>query len=303
MDANVALLSVGDNLPAGWRPPGDTEGRNFYLSSELARFYSEGADDYHELWAPELLKLSRSMIERLPLEDANRILDAGAGVGSLLPELSSRAPSAQVVGADLAEGMIALAPKDFGTAVMDARHLGFQAASFDVVVLAFVLFHVDDPGSVLAEALRVLQPGGTVGTVTWGEDPSYLALDVWNDELQAHGAPPPVGGFARYDTVNTTDKVRSLLAAMGFTGVGAWTGLYENRMTLEGFLRHRTGHGMSRLRFEALADDARASCIQSVRARLEDVGPAGFVDRTEVIYAMAERGRILPPPGHTEDER
>ena len=259
------------------------------MTSPLARFYSEGAEAYRELWAPELLSLSMPLLDRLPLSEASAVLDAGAGVGSLMQELHSRAPSARVTGVDLAEGMISLAPAGLGRAVMDARRLGFRSDTFDVAVMAFVLFHVPNPSAVLDSVAGVLKEGGTAGTVTWGEDPSYLALDIWSDELEAHGAPPPEPGFARYETVNTIGKVSDLLSAAGFTNVTTWTGLYENRMTLDGFLRHRTGHGMSRLRFESLDADARVACLEGVRDRLRSVGPEGFVDRTEVIYATAQR--------------
>ena len=47
-------------------------------------------------------------------------------------------------------------------AVMDAKHLGFPDASFDVVVAQYVITAVPDPEATLDEFARVLKPGGEI---------------------------------------------------------------------------------------------------------------------------------------------
>jgi ubiquinone/menaquinone biosynthesis C-methylase UbiE len=59
-----------------------------------------------------------------------------------------------------------------------------------VVVMAFMLFHVSQPEAALDEVRRVLGPDGAVGLTTWGRGATVAALEVWNDELDRHGAPP-----------------------------------------------------------------------------------------------------------------
>lgn len=215
---------------------------------------------------------------------ARRVLDLGSGVGSLLPAIRGQAGEALVVAADVAHGMLRLAPHTFPRVTSDAQHLPFSDRSFDAAVLAFMLFHVPEPMRALAETHRVLRAGAALGTITWGSDPSYLALDIWNDELEARGAAASPG-LARHDLVDTEGKVAEILRASGFSEIRTWVRIYELQMTLESFLRHRTGHGMSRGRFESLPEDARAELIASVRERLRDSGPDAFVDRSEVIYA------------------
>lgn len=252
----------------------------------LAAFYSESAAAYKEMWAPELLRLSRRLLDELPLAGARRVLDCGTGVGSLLPEIAAKASSTLVVGVDVSFGMLALAPRDFPRAAMDAARLGLAGGTFDVCVLAFVLFHLSAPAAGLEEAARVLAPGGTVGTITWGDDPSYPALNIWADELERHGA-APAGEIARHDFVNTTAKVEDHLTRTGYGAIRTWTGRYENRMTPEEFLAHRIGHGQSRRRFESLDADAQSRCLERVRSRLQHLDANAFVDRAEVIYAVA----------------
>jgi phosphatidylethanolamine/phosphatidyl-N-methylethanolamine N-methyltransferase len=47
-------------------------------------------------------------------------------------------------------------------AVMDARHLGFRDAFFDVVVAQYVITAVPDPEATLDEFARVTRPGGEI---------------------------------------------------------------------------------------------------------------------------------------------
>lgn len=257
------------------------------VAALLSRTYSAGAIAYKALWAPVIRPPSLQLLNELPLSGASRVADVGAGVGTLLLDIQKAAPRAFVVGVDRAEGMIKQGPADFAKAVMDARNLAFEEHSFDVVTMAFVLFHVNEPLSGLIEAARLLRNGGTIGTVTWGKGPSYPALDVWNEQLDAVGAAPVDQRFARHDLVDTPDKMRRLLERSGFVSIRSWTRPFEHRQSINEFLAHRTGHGASKRRLDSLRDSDRGTCIDRVRCRLQTLAPDDFVDRSEVVFAVA----------------
>jgi SAM-dependent methyltransferase len=180
---------------------------------KLSTLYSDAAGAYEELWAPELLPLSRELLPSLHLEGARDVLEGGAGVGSLLPDLRVHAPEATIVAADLSLGMLELAPREFHRVVVDASTLAFKNESFDVGILAFVLFHLFDPEQGIAEMARVLRPGGFIGTVTWGVQNDPLAYQVWAEAMESYGAPPQDPDYARHEVVDTPEKVESLMAA------------------------------------------------------------------------------------------
>ena len=129
------------------------------LVAQLARRYSQDAEAYRELWAPELLPLGMQLLDRMDVREVGRLLDLGAGVGALAGHERSAAPDARLVLADRAEGMLRLAPRETGRVVVDARALPFPDASFDAVIMAFMLFHVPEPTDGLAQAARVASTG------------------------------------------------------------------------------------------------------------------------------------------------
>lgn len=118
-------------------------------------------------------------------------------VDAVASHYSSRARAydalwAQVIAADRAQGMLARVSADVARVVADAQAPPFRARSFDVVVLAFVLFHVPNPARALTSARSRLRPDGGIGVTTWGQRSDAPALSVINEELaRANARKPP----------------------------------------------------------------------------------------------------------------
>src|ERR1700720_4488999 len=95
-----------------------------------------------------------------------RILEVGVGTGISLPGYS---PQNRIIGIDLSEAMLRKAQQRVADLsltnvekleVMDAEHLSFPDASFDVVVANHVISTVPHPEAALDECARMLRPGG-----------------------------------------------------------------------------------------------------------------------------------------------
>ncbi|HEX7298791.1 MAG TPA: methyltransferase domain-containing protein [Solirubrobacteraceae bacterium] len=151
---------------------------------------------------PDVVEQRRVVVDALGLSPGEDALDIGSGPGLLACDLAAAlGPAGSVVGIDPSESMLALsarrelapdaAPVSFLTG--DACALPFDDASFDVAVSTQVYEYVEDIAGALAEAHRVLRPGGRLlvldtdwDSVVWhSSDPERMrrVLAVWDAHL------------------------------------------------------------------------------------------------------------------------
>jgi phosphatidylethanolamine/phosphatidyl-N-methylethanolamine N-methyltransferase len=136
-------------------------------NAAIAKAYAHWAPVYDLVFGAVFERGRRAAIaaaERV----GGRILEVGVGTGISLP---AYAAENRIVGIDLSEPMLRKAQERVadkgchnvaGLAVMDAQHLGFPDASFDVVVGQYVITVVPDPEATLDEFFRVVRPGGEI---------------------------------------------------------------------------------------------------------------------------------------------
>ncbi len=127
------------------------------------------AGEMERRWSPGRTweSLARAVTGLVQLGD---VVDVGSGDGSVAQLLAGRARAWTCV--DRSERVLAAARSRLGKSrgvsfvAGDAAALPLPDASFDVALLLHVLAQVDSPARVLAEAARVLRPGGRLVAVT-----------------------------------------------------------------------------------------------------------------------------------------
>ena len=100
-------------------------------------------------------------------------LEIGAGVGAMSAQLLTLFPKFRMVATDYDTELVGMAEQvlsGFGRRASvqraDAARLPFQDGRFDLVLSAAMLHHVVDWDQALAEAVRVLRPGGRLLATT-----------------------------------------------------------------------------------------------------------------------------------------
>ena len=151
---------------------------------------------------------ARHLLSRL--KPGLRVLDVGCGPGTISVGLAKAVDPGQLHGVDKEESQVALARAAASAGghdnasfrAGDATDLPYEDDFFDVVHFHAVLMHVPDTRATLAEAKRVLRPGGIVSARELIGDSSFLKptlgclQDVWVtflNLLAANGGHPQLG--------------------------------------------------------------------------------------------------------------
>lgn len=130
-----------------------------------------------------------ALVEAAALTGREHVLDLGCGAGHTARAVAPRA--AHVTAVDVTPEMLAVAAglaRDRGLQNVELRHadvaaLPFEDARFDLVTSRFSAHHYGDPARALAEAARVLRPGGRfllIDTVA----PEDAALDTFYNAVE-----------------------------------------------------------------------------------------------------------------------
>lgn len=196
------------------REPSLLEGPNDHLHlveefDELAAFYEVLVRPFSTPIFDEALAVMRRY-----LAPDSRVLDLGCGPGRELRRVAGVVPRAEVVGVDLAAGMVKVASANARERGLDNCAF-FQADAgmlphqfddaFDLVYSCLAHHHYPDPAAAAASVFRCLRPGGVYCIVDPGP--------AWFNALSA-----PLGRLADPGWIGwkTPDEFRALLDTAGF---------------------------------------------------------------------------------------
>ncbi len=174
------------------------------MPGPLARY--DGHSDWYEAWNyPGAEETGQQVLELLG-PGTGLCLDLGCGTGHYLEAL--RASGRTVVGLDRSTDQLRYAATRSGSLVQgDATALPFADSTFSAVATIWISTDVDSYAEVLAEASRVLKPGGLVifhgahpcfngPHVQWTEDGGVLAHPTYR-LAGWHAEAPWWGEFVR----------------------------------------------------------------------------------------------------------
>lgn len=226
--------------------------------------FDRAAADYDRV-AVLQREVGARLLERLALlrMAPRRILDLGTGTGHIAQALLKRYAGAQVVGLDIAEGMLTQARRRSGWwrrprfVCGDIERLPFANHSADMILSNLTLQWCNGLDAAFAEFRRVLRPGGTLLFTSFGPDTlrelraswaaadsythvnSFLDMHDVGDALVRAGLIEPVLDTERFtltypDLQGLVRDLKTLGAhnvtagrARGLTGRGRWQRVRE----------------------------------------------------------------------------
>jgi ubiquinone/menaquinone biosynthesis C-methylase UbiE len=155
-----------------------------------AEGWGDRAETYGDLLGSITARVAEPLLDAAGVRHDMRVLDVATGPGYVAERAAAR--GAHPVGIDIAEGMLAVARRrqpELEFRWGDAEELPFEDGTFAAVVGGFVVNHLPHPERAIAEAARVLTPGGAVAFSVWDRPEHNRLNGVFRDAMADVGVP------------------------------------------------------------------------------------------------------------------
>ena len=184
---------------------------------------------YSNVSGPDARELAFAAVAEV---EPRALLEVGCGEGELAARMTQEL-EASVVAVDQSRRMVELTrARGVDARVADVQKLPFPDASFDVVLAAWMLYHVPDLDSAFSEISRVLRPEGRLVAVTNAADHlqelfALGGIDRWELPFSAEHAEPLLGAY--FPRVERRDAY----GTVGFADIDAVRAYYASSERLQ----------------------------------------------------------------------
>jgi SAM-dependent methyltransferase len=248
-------------------------------------FFS-GADAYDKFMGRYSARLASAFVEFAGV-DGGRVVDVGAGTGTLTAELLRR--GALVSSADPSEPFVEAARQRFpgvDAHVASAEALPFADGEFDAALAQLVVNFMSDPVAGVREMARVTKAGGIVAACVWDIDGDRAPLSpVWVAANKLG-----FGGERGNDNAAGTSsgQLRDVFEKAGLAGVeeGEVSIDIDHATFAEWWEPFTHGVGPVGAFVQGLDEEQRAALVDELRGSLGDP-PSGI---SAVVWAA--KGRV-----------
>lgn len=150
--------------------------------------WQRAAPVYDDLIGGVTGQIARPLLDTTRVGSGTRLLEVCCGPGYGAGAAAARGGMA--LGVDYAQPMVEVAGQNYPQAKFqqeDAERLSLEDGSFDAVICSFGLRHLAEPDRAIAEAYRVLVPGGHYAFTDWCGPDKNKFHGIVLGALQTHG--------------------------------------------------------------------------------------------------------------------
>jgi ubiquinone/menaquinone biosynthesis C-methylase UbiE len=249
--------------------------------------FHRASETYDAVGVDFFAPIAAQLVERAGLRTGDHVLDLGAGRGAaLFAAADVVGPEGEVLGVDLAPGMVELTAADASergltqvrVVLGDADSPPVRDGGWDTVICSFVLFFLPDPVATARRIRSVLRPGGrfVLSTFDQSDERWRLVEDAvrpfWPDDPASEEPAHP----ATRAHFSSTHHVELLLHDAGFTGIDTVLIEHENHYRDVDQWLDWTWSAGARVIWERVPeesrDDAIAAGLEAVSRLADDDG-------------------------------
>ncbi len=153
------------------------------MIDHLVDFFDQIAPVYDTWAGGQHGRVAARLVELVKPKRGEHVLDVGTGTGLVAHLVAAKVSPGTVIGIDLSDRMLSVArskpSKNTQFVGMAAERLVFRPRTFDLVTMGEALSYLADPADALAEAHRVLKPGGRLAVSSQRRSLSTRAQDLF----------------------------------------------------------------------------------------------------------------------------
>lgn len=260
---------------------------------KVAQSFSRAAATYDSV-AQLQRDIGTQLFTQLPdgLPAQSVVLDLGSGTGFFTRQLAAKYSESQIVGLDIAEGMLhyaAVQQTEISWLCSDAELLPLADNSVDIIFSSLAIQWCNHLPQLLAELARVLKPGGRLHIATLGPGTLRELKSAWQQ-------------VDNYVHVNRFQSVEDLMASvhsaqltLGEIRPENRTLYYDRLSELTRELKALGAHNINAGKPEGLTGRARLLAFKNAYEVFR--GPQGLSATYDVIYLTAHKEKALKNHG------
>jgi ubiquinone/menaquinone biosynthesis C-methylase UbiE len=251
--------------------------------------------------------MAQNLVAWIAQQNPRLVLDVGTGSGIMARCLSPMCQN--IIGVDFSAVMVQVAQTvcfqerldNVHFVQGDAHHLSFADNSFDLVVSSFG-FNATDPRRSLAEARRVLAPGGELCFQEWGATHPFdeiIHTAIAEYSLDDEDAPDELIAMRDFyaeerpwyrDLQNEEDYFIDL-ETLGFTDIQVKEHQpVQVSLPLDGFISYKTAWAGPRFELDAMEASTRQDCLDNLRGQLTEFADTqGYITYDPALFRVRAR--------------